>query len=238
MKIRTLFISDIHLLTQRSQADKALAILRLFEFDKLVIVGDLFDVWALKRKFYFDATQLDLIRKILKLIVKGKTVVYIRGNHDDEVSNPLGELVEIPNFSIVEEHLHTTVDGRKIICIHGHQWDMMVTKRKWLALLGDRAYSFSFYLTNLLRKLGFKFSLSNKLKGMAKKIFLGYFIECAEHYRYTHGADIVMCGHTHQPCMTDVYINTGDFVDNNSFVIECLDGRLELHKFDKEINGY
>jgi UDP-2,3-diacylglucosamine pyrophosphatase LpxH len=51
-KIRTLFISDVHLGTKKSQAEKLLEVFKNYEFEQLVIVGDFIDLTALKRKFY------------------------------------------------------------------------------------------------------------------------------------------------------------------------------------------
>ena len=87
MKIRTLFISDIHLGTSKSQPDKLLEVLRNYEFDRLIIIGDFIDLTAMKRKIYWNQDHSTVIQKILRLSRKNVQVDYILGNHDYYLSS-------------------------------------------------------------------------------------------------------------------------------------------------------
>ena len=82
MKVRTLFISDVHLGNSKSNAKYLLKIFKEFEFENLIILGDFIDLTSLKRKFYWKEDHSTVIQKILRFSRKGKNVVYILGNHD------------------------------------------------------------------------------------------------------------------------------------------------------------
>ena len=82
MKIRTLFISDVHLGTRKSQPSKLLDVLRIYEYDELIIIGDFIDLTSLKNKLYWTPEHSTVIQKILRLSRKGVKVTYIIGNHD------------------------------------------------------------------------------------------------------------------------------------------------------------
>ena len=81
-KVKTLFISDVHLGTRKSQADKLLDVLKDYEFENLIIIGDFIDLTALKQKFYWNEDHSTVIQKVLRLSRKGVKVVYLLGNHD------------------------------------------------------------------------------------------------------------------------------------------------------------
>ena len=67
MKIKTLFISDIHLGTSKCQADKLLEVLKEYDYENLIIVGDFIDLTSLKRKFYWNQQHSTVIQKVLRL---------------------------------------------------------------------------------------------------------------------------------------------------------------------------
>jgi UDP-2,3-diacylglucosamine pyrophosphatase LpxH len=96
MKIKTLFISDVHLGTKKCQADKLLEVIKNYEFEKLIIVGDFIDLTSLKRKFYWHPDHSTVIQKVLRLSRKGVSVTYILGNHDFY----LRELIKEDNINI------------------------------------------------------------------------------------------------------------------------------------------
>ena len=82
-KYKTVFISDIHLGTKMSQANQVLEFIKTFECEKLYLVGDIIDGWALYKSFYWPQTHNDVIQKLMRLARKGTEVVYIPGNHDE-----------------------------------------------------------------------------------------------------------------------------------------------------------
>src|SRR5437660_1245103 len=85
-RVRAAWISDVHLGTRTSNAEALLQFLRDYEFEKLYVVGDLIDIWSLRRGRYWPQTHNDVIQKILRKARKGVPVIYIPGNHDEFVS--------------------------------------------------------------------------------------------------------------------------------------------------------
>ena len=81
-KIKSLFISDIHLGNKNSQADKLLQVFKQYEFDNLFIIGDFIDMTAMKRSFYWHTDFSTVIQKVLKLSRNNVNVVLLIGNHD------------------------------------------------------------------------------------------------------------------------------------------------------------
>src|SRR6195256_552688 len=132
--VRTAWISDVHLGTRASNAGALLEFLRDYDCDKLYVVGDLIDIWQLRRNRFWPQQHNDVIQKILRKARKGVPVVYIPGNHDEFVSTFGGNY---GNISIQKHAIHKTADGRRMLIIHGHELDTVVQNVKWLAYLGD-----------------------------------------------------------------------------------------------------
>ena len=53
IKIKSLFISDLHLGNNNSQAYKVLDVFKKYEFENLFLVGDIIDMTYMKRKKCF-----------------------------------------------------------------------------------------------------------------------------------------------------------------------------------------
>jgi UDP-2,3-diacylglucosamine pyrophosphatase LpxH len=168
---RTGWISDMHLGTKGSNADALLDFLKENDFETLYIVGDLIDIWQLRRGIYWPQSHNDVIQKILRKARKGTRVIYVPGNHDEFLSSYFGAYGKIT----VQRHaFHITADGRRILIIHGHELDTVVQNIKWLALLGDLGYQFLLALNpiiNLFRRVfGFGYwSLSKYVKSRVKR---------------------------------------------------------------------
>ena len=80
---RTIFISDIHLGTRGCQAEYLLEFIKYTNSEKLYLIGDIIDGWALKKSWYWPQTHNDVIQKLLRKAKKGTDVKYIAGNHDE-----------------------------------------------------------------------------------------------------------------------------------------------------------
>lgn len=235
-KYRTGFISDLHLGTWGSNTLAVLHFLRDHEFDTLYLVGDLIDIWALRRGIYWPQEHNDVIQKILRKGRKGTKLIYIPGNHDELVSDFLGEYGSI---SIVKDAVHVTADGRRVFVMHGHETDTVVQNHKWLAYVGDVGYTFLLRLNPLVnffrRHFGLGYwSLSAYVKKSVKDAvnFIGSFETAIVRYAEKHEVDAVLCGHIHSPAVRQMgnltYYNSGDFVESCSAIVEHEDGRLEL----------
>ena len=217
MKIDALFISDVHLGTKGSNADKLLEILKQYQPDTLFLVGDIIDGWMLKRKFRWSQSHTNVIRKILSYSKNGTKVIYIPGNHDEF----LREYLDM-NFGNIEIHNEYIYNNTYIT--HGDLYDGVV-KLKWLGILGSIGYDFAISIDRRLKSWGYKRSLSKYLKGKVKEAikFMTSYEEEIVRQGIKHDCRTVICGHIHHPedkIINGVrYLNSGDWIENNSYII-------------------
>lgn len=235
-KIRTLFISDVHLGSSKSQADKLLQVFKQYEFENLFIVGDFIDLTSLKRKFWWHSDHSLVIQKILRYSRKGVNVIYILGNHDFYIRDLITDGdIRLGDILICDEFIWTTINGKKIYITHGDCFDGFIRINKFIYNLGDWSYEISMKINkiyNLFRKwFGLDYwSLSAYLKNRVKNVisFLTQYKKVSEIKLKEKSCNILLMGHIHTPEINDDYINTGDFCESNSYVVELLDGSLEL----------
>jgi UDP-2,3-diacylglucosamine pyrophosphatase LpxH len=234
---RTIFLSDIHLGTRGCKADFLLDFLRWNESETLFLVGDIVDGWRLRRSWYWNQSHNDVIQKILRKARKGTTVTYIPGNHDEWLREYTE--IELGGIKVVDEAIHVTADGRRLLIIHGDAYDGVVKYARWLALLGDWAYNLMIWLNThfnrLRRRLGYPYwSLSAYLKGKVKNavVYVGNFADAVADEARRRGVDGVVCGHIHKAeirQLADItYCNDGDWVESCTALVEHWDGRLEI----------
>ena len=240
MKVRTLFISDIHLGNHKSQPGKLLEVLKNYEYENLVIVGDFIDLTSLKKKFYWNADHSTVIQKILRSSRKGVKVTYILGNHDFYLRGLIkDENMNIGDIELCDEMYYETSKGEKIYICHGDQFDGFIRLHPFLYVLGDWAYEFSFKINkayNWLRKIvGLQYwSLSQYLKYKVKNAitFINDFKILSLKKLDEVDCDSIMIGHIHTPSIEKIgektYYNTGDFCETCSFLYEDLEGNINL----------
>ncbi len=243
MKIKTLLLSDIHLGTKDSKTEEILSLLETIEFEKLILVGDIVDGWALSRGSKLKKNHTKLIRKFLKLSEKKIEIIWLRGNHDDFLSDIIP--YSMGNIHIKEDYVLKTKNGKDYYIFHGDAFDVFVTKMGWIAKIGSIGYDIALWLNrwyNRYRKRMGKpyFSLSKKIKNSVKKAtnFINSFEDVISDMAKQKGYDGVICGHIHHPedkVINGVhYINCGDWVENLTYVIEDYDGNLTVHSFIKK----
>ena len=235
-KVRAAWISDVHLGTRGSNAGRLLDFLREYDFDTLYVVGDLIDIWSLRRSRYWPQEHNDVIQKIMRKARKGTRVIYIPGNHDEFVSDFHGEF---GNIAIQQHIIHQTADGRRILVIHGHELDTVVQNVRWLAFAGDVGYQFLLSLNpfiNFVRRhfgLGY-WSLSAYAKQRVKNAvnFIGKFEAAVVKYAERYSVDAVLCGHIHCVAIRNFgavsYYNCGDWVETCSAMIEDENGAIKI----------
>jgi UDP-2,3-diacylglucosamine pyrophosphatase LpxH len=170
---RAIFLSDIHLGTRGCQAEMLLDFLRKNESEYLYLVGDIVDGWRLKRWWYWPQAHNDVVQKILRKARKGTNVVYIPGNHD-EAARQYCQLT-FGDVRVEDEAIHVQPDGKKLLVIHGDQFDGIVRYARCLAILGDWAYTAALRINTAFnwgrRKLGLScWSLSAYLKHKVKNV--------------------------------------------------------------------
>ena len=240
MKVKTLFISDIHLGNHKSQAGKLLEVLKNYEYENLIIVGDFIDLTSLKKKFYWNADHSTVIQKVLRASRKGVKVTYILGNHDFYLRGLIkDENINIGDITICDEMYYETSKGEKIYICHGDQFDGFIRLHPFLYVLGDWAYEFSFKINkayNWFRKLvGLEYwSLSQYLKYKVKNAitFINDFKFLSLKKLDEVDCDSIMIGYIHTPAIEKIgdktYYNTGDFCETCSFLYEDLEGNIKL----------
>lgn len=169
MHFDKLFISDTHLGTRASQTKLLNKFLDTVTMDELYLVGDIIDIWAWKKKIFWNKSHNEVIRKLLK-ISKKIPVYYILGNHDEAIRKFIP--LDFGNIQICN-YKKFTWNGKRVHVLHGDQFDFVVNKFPFLAWLGTWLYDVIIYLNIVFswirEKLGFPYwSLSKYLKEKAK----------------------------------------------------------------------
>lgn len=236
-RFRAIWISDVHLGTRGCKADFLLDFLKQTESDVLYLVGDIVDGWRLRRSWYWPQAHNDVVQKILRKARKGTRVVFIPGNHDefarDYADHNFGDI------EVMREAIHVTAGGRRLLVLHGDAFDGVVKYAKWLAHLGDRAYtvalSLNHWLNQIRRRLGLPYwSLSAYLKHKVKNAvqFMDKYEQTIAEEARRQGADGVVCGHIHHAAIREVdgilYANDGDWVESCTALVETAEGDLGI----------
>ncbi|MBU2996376.1 UDP-2,3-diacylglucosamine diphosphatase [Cellulophaga baltica] len=224
-KIDIVVISDTHLGTYGCHADELLAYLNSIQPKKLILNGDIIDIWQFSKR-YFPPSHLKVLKKILGMASKGTEVIYITGNHD-EMLRKFSD-TSIGYVSIVDK-LVLDLDGKKSWFFHGDVFDASIQNAKWLAKLGGYGYDFLILINRLINwfliKMGKeKYSLSKKIKNSVKGAvkYINDFEKTAAELAIENGYDYVACGHIHQPKKEIIenklgkttYLNSGDWIEN------------------------
>lgn len=241
-KYKSIFISDVHLGTRASQAEKLCKFLKENTCENLYLVGDIIDGWRLQRKWYFPQEHANVIRRIFTASKRDTNVYYILGNHDEVLRKYLKYNIELGNVKILNEIVHE-INGKKYLVIHGDFFDPVMNHAKWLMHIGDIAYNLLIWLNlqlNWFRKrLGLRpWSLSKFLKSKTKEAvnFIGNYEEQLSEYCKKKEYDGIICGHIHTPAdkiINDIhYLNTGDWVENSTAILEHYDGKIELISYE------
>jgi UDP-2,3-diacylglucosamine pyrophosphatase LpxH len=240
LRVRTVWISDLHLGTAGCQAPALLTFLREVECETLYLVGDIVDGWQLRRSWYWPQSHNDVVQKILRKARKGTRVVFVPGNHDEFARRYVGH--SFGGVEVVDDCIHVTADGRRLWVTHGDLFDGVVQCARWLAHLGDAAYEFTLRANrwfNVARaRMGLPYwSLSRYLKLKVKRAvsYVGDFEAAVAREARRRGAHGVVCGHIHHAEIRTIdgvlYCNDGDWVESLTALVERHDGRLELMDF-------
>jgi len=222
--------------TRGSRAAELLNFLRETEFETLYLVGDLIDIWALRRAIYWPQEHNDVIQKLLRKGRKGTEIIYIVGNHDEFLQRFQGNYGSI---TLQRNAVHLTATGRRLLVMHGDELDTVVQNLGWLAHVGDLGYQLLLRGNGAVnffrRRLGLGYwSLSAYVKAEVKNVvgFISQFEEAIVRYARDFEVDGVLCGHIHTAAVREIdgvtYYNTGDWVESCTAIVETYDGTLEL----------
>ncbi|MGV8713446.1 MAG: UDP-2,3-diacylglucosamine diphosphatase [Nitrosomonas sp.] len=250
IKVRSVWISDVHLGFRGCQADALLHFLNSVESDYLFLVGDIVDFWSIKKSPYWPQKHTDVIRCILGKAKHGTKVIYIPGNHDEALRECVSHV--FGNIEIHQDYIHTLAEGKKLLIMHGDEFDVIVKNSRWLAKLGNVAYDslldLNHYLNGLRKFFGYSYwSLAAFLKLKVKNAvsYISSFEEALAHLAREREVDGVVCGHIHHAELREInsvlYCNDGDWVESCSTLLEHTDGSLELifwaERFEEYKNG-
>jgi UDP-2,3-diacylglucosamine pyrophosphatase LpxH len=243
-KFRTIWISDVHLGTRGCNARLLIDFLDNADSETMYLVGDIIDGWRLKKKFYWPAAHNDIVWRILKRAKRGTRIVYIPGNHDEMFRQFTG--LNFGGVEIRRAAFHDTADGRRLLVLHGDEFDAVMLAHRWLAFLGDAAYTALIALNRWVNAARRRFdlpywSLSKIAKHKVKNAveFISRYEEVVARAAAQRGVHGVVCGHIHTAEFRLFdgieYWNDGDWVEGCNALVEHFDGRMEILHWPDEI---
>jgi len=244
IRVRSAWISDLHLGTPGCRADALLDFLKHVECETLFLVGDIVDGWQLKRSWYWPQAHNDVVQKLLRKARKGTRVIFVPGNHDEFARRYVEH--DFGGIEVVDEWIHTTADGKRLWVTHGDLFDGVIQCAKWLAHVGDSLYEFTLrlnrHLNSLRARMGLPYwSLSKYLKLKVKRAvsYVSDFEIAVAREARRRGVDGVVCGHIHHAEIRHIdgvlYCNDGDWVESLTALVEHADGRLEIVDWSRRV---
>lgn len=246
LSYRTVWISDVHLGTPACRADDLHKFLAQVEADRLFLVGDILDLERMKVRPWFPDSHSRVVNRLMQLSSSGTEVLFIPGNHDHEFRNMTGR--EIFGIPILNEAVHETRDGRRLLVTHGDVLDGEIRQGTNLDAFGAAAYALLMRLDVLVNDLRHRLghdhlSISAHVKNRiaSANAYICRFEQVAADYAKRRGFDGIVCGHIHRPRVRTIdgvtYANDGDWVEHRTALAECQDGSLELLSFERDAIG-
>ncbi|REJ65420.1 MAG: UDP-2,3-diacylglucosamine diphosphatase [Planctomycetota bacterium] len=241
-QVRSIFVSDTHLGCKHARADALLDFLRNHRADTLYLVGDIIDGWALRRKWHWRPIYDAIIQRLLEMRAEGTRLRYAPGNHDAFLRQ---YLIDMGVVEVADQFIHTTPAGQRFLVLHGDRFDKFEQYATWFTMMTAATYNVMLSMDYWLHRLTFRRTQRNVVCGVvktkAKKLVMHYseferqLIENAEKHE-CHG---VICGHIHNPKISELagitYVNTGDWLENCTGLVEREDGVLEIVNADGSV---
>ena len=223
----TVFISDVHLGTDRCNIDKFLKFLNELDTKKLVMVGDILDLHCMERyNTHWRTKHTKAVEKILELCEKGIKVVYVLGNHDAIARKYVkNEHINLHrNLMICDSYIHHSVKNKKFLCIHGDK-NSEYSSGSWKQYFMNKGYETITPLNNFLKRT-IDFSLVNFLKSIprGKEYIDKYEMDLIRYVRGFYNYEGVIVGHIHHANIREyhgtTYMCCGDWCDTCSAIVE------------------
>ncbi|MBB1316868.1 UDP-2,3-diacylglucosamine diphosphatase [Shewanella sp. SR43-4] len=242
-----LWISDVHLGSIDCKAEFLLHFLNHSQCQYLYLVGDIIDIWALKKRVFWPESHNNVIQKILELASNGTQVIYIPGNHDEAFKSYADS--HFRGITLAKQYVHQSINGKRFLILHGDQFDAQVCVSRIYAKLGDHLYDVLLWsnrqLHSVRSRLGYPYwSLASYIKLRVNKAqqAINQYRDAVLRYCAKQQVDMVICGHIHQPELsqhtinnrTITYANDGDWVENCTLIAETQTGNVELLKWDEQ----
>ena len=241
LRVRTVFISDVHLGMPDCKAAQVSHFIRHIQCDRLIMNGDIIDAWYLKSSGGWNKSHTHFLRTVLKKMEKESTeILYLRGNHDDILDRFIP--IQLDNFLITNEHIHHTKRGDYLV-VHGDGFDHVTTNHPWIAKLGGVGYNILLRVNRIynwyrLARGKENFSLSRwvKLKVKSAVSFVSKYEEQLQELARARNCKGIICGHIHSPANKMVgethYLNSGDWVEYMTAILEHDNGDFEVISYD------
>ncbi len=235
---RSIFISDVHLGAAGCKTSQVHEFLRVAQSDYLYLVGDIIDGWVIRKSGKWTQAHTDVVGTLLDKTKRGVIVRYTPGNHDAFLRRVDG--FSLGNIAIANSFVHVTADGRRMLITHGDSFDKYVTKMRPVAFLGAWVYEFVTVTNRRVNDVRARFGwepidfccgLKTRVKALIKRF--SNHEEALVESATAEGCDGVICGHVHRPTVdvapgSPCYLNTGDWVEHCTAVVEHYNGELEL----------
>lgn len=238
-RYRTIWLSDIHLGTPGCKAEFLVDFLKHNECQTLYLVGDIVDGWKLRSTWFWPQEHTNVIRKVLTKAKRGTRVYYVTGNHDEFLRKFVDYRLEVGNIRIVNDAVHVTADGRRLLVLHGDWFDVITRYHRWIAFAGDFAYettmAANFWFNRARSMLGMRYwSLSAFAKQRVKTAVnvISRFEDAVARECKRRGLDGVVCGHIHHAEVREIdgvsYHNCGDWVESCTALVEDMNGKISV----------
>lgn len=237
VKVKSIFISDVHLGFPGCSAKYLLDFLRNSECEKIYLVGDIIDFLHMRKKMYWPQEHNDVIRTILGKAKHGTQVIYVPGNHDEIIR--LHDETVLGNVLVKNEIIHETADGKRFLVLHGDQFDSVVKHSPLLILAGSKLYGWLLKANRVVSYIRFQLglpywslaaALKHKVKGAVN--YISNFEMAVSYMAKQKNVDGMICGHIHRAEIRKIddvlYCNCGDWVESCTALIENHDGSLEI----------
>ncbi|NBX65483.1 MAG: hypothetical protein EBQ96_00585 [Proteobacteria bacterium] len=247
-RIRALFLSDFHFGYKGVDGAALLDCLKSYTPQTIYLVGDIIDGWKLTKRWHWTPEYTHIIDALVDHRRRGVKIIYLPGNHDERVRtlNPIlrARFCFDVGLRITNSIVHRAKDGRKIVVLHGDQFDNALMRGRvskvgdWLFEVFSDLFSFTPQTASVVvdGKAG-KFSLAKALMKKSGKValrMLGLLERRIVRLLKLKGMHGLICGHTHMPKMRMLrrkymYGNCGMWMGyTNTAIIETMDGRFEL----------
>ncbi len=240
---RTVFISDTHLGSRASRSRDLAAFLEQMHCEKLYLAGDIIDFWRLGNKPYWPPCHHRVLRRILKLVQQGTQVIFVPGNHDEAARRYCG--MDLGGVQVMREDIHETADGRRLLVVHGDEFDLIVNSSRLLNIIGGTCYEWLVTMNRHYNNVRLIFGLphrhfsryiKSKVKSACK--YMSDFESALALQAQNREVDGIVCGHIHKPEIREQcqpqYFNCGDWIEHCTALTEDHAGTFQLVRYNCE----
>ncbi len=246
MRKRAVFVSDVHLGSNHSHAAQFADFLDHLDCDTLYLVGDMVDLWWMSmNRAKWGMAENRVVEALHQMASKGTEIIYVPGNHDRSVRRFCGLMLE-GMMQIRRRLIHVTADGRRLLVLHGDDYDNITHFGTLQEKFGDWLYYRILYANGVVngirRKLGLRYwSLAEYIKrqSVAAERYIARFVQAGLDDAKARGLDGIICGHIHRAALLQrdglIYANDGDWVESLTALCEEHDGTLRLLAHHDEV---